>query len=136
MPVLLRYAGRDFILSVDFRYPVSETMENVIEHVKATVKDEDIITVIKKHQPPLYYPPESDLIRILATVYRDVTGNPGDPVAIGGGTYARRLPNIVAFGPYFPGKTYNIHASDESIGCEELVMIAKIYARAMYTLAK
>ena len=133
---VVRYAGRDFILSVDFRYPVSETMENVIEHVKATVKDEDIITVIKKHQPPLYYPPESDLIRILAAVYRDVTGNPGDPVAIGGGTYARRLPNIVAFGPYFPGKTYNIHASDESIGCEELVMIAKIYARAMYTLAK
>ncbi len=107
----------------------------VLEHINETVKGQGIITVVKKHQPPLYYPPESDLIRTLSAIYRDITGNPGDPVAIGGGTYARRLPNIVAFGPYFPGKANNIHASDESIGCDELVMIAKIYARAMYTLA-
>jgi succinyl-diaminopimelate desuccinylase len=72
----------------------------------------------------------------LSTIYRDVTGNSGDPVAIGGGTYARRLPNIVAFGPYFPGKVNNIHAADESIGYDELMMITKIYARAMYILAK
>ena len=34
------------------------------------------------------------------------------------------------------GKVYNIHAADESIGCDELLMITKIYARAMYILAK
>ncbi len=133
---VIRYAGRDFILSVDFRYPVTETMEKVMEKVNDTLNDQGIITIVKKHQPPFYFPPESDLIRTLSGIYRDVTGNPGQPIAIGGGTYARRLPNIVAFGPYFPRKANNIHAADESIGCDELVMIAKIYARAMYTLAK
>jgi succinyl-diaminopimelate desuccinylase len=133
---IARYAGRDFILSVDIRYPVTETSDNVMRQIHETVKNQGILTTLRKHQPPLYYPPGSDLIRTLLAIYHDVTGDPGNPLAIGGGTYARRLPNIVAFGPYFPGKANNIHAADESIGCDELVMIAKIYARAMYTLAK
>jgi succinyl-diaminopimelate desuccinylase len=133
---VIRFGGRSFILSLDIRYPVTDTLDNVIEHIQKTLKDQEIHTIITKHQPPLYYPPESDLIRILSTVYHDTTGNPGDPVAIGGGTYARKIPNMVAFGPYFPGKVNNIHAADESVGCDDLVTIAKIYARAMYTLAK
>ena len=133
---VIRYGGRNFTLSVDIRYPVTDTLDNVIEHIHKTLKDQEILTSITKHQPPLYYPPESDLIRTLSAVYHDVTGDPGDPVAIGGGTYARKIPNMVAFGPYFPGKANNIHAADESIGCDELITIAKIYARAMYSLAK
>jgi succinyl-diaminopimelate desuccinylase len=133
---MIRFGGRSFTLSLDIRYPVTDTRDNVMEHIHKTLKDQEILTIITKHQPPLYYPPESDLIRTLSTVYHEVTGDAGDPVAIGGGTYARKIPNMVAFGPYFPGKVNNIHAADESIGFDELVMIAKIYARAMYTLAQ
>jgi succinyl-diaminopimelate desuccinylase len=133
---VIRFGGRNFTLSLDIRYPVTDSLDNVMELIHKTLKDQEILTNITKHQPPLYYPPESSLIRTLSTVYHDTTGDAGDPVAIGGGTYARKIPNMVAFGPYFPGKANNIHAADESIGCDELVTIAKIYARAMYTLAK
>ncbi len=133
---LLTCSPGGYVLSLDIRYPVTETMENVMQHIRTTVKDHGILPTVRKHQPPLYYPPGSDIIRILSTIFHEVTGDSGEPVAIGGGTYARRLPNIVAFGPYFPGKVYNIHAADESIGCDELLVIAKIYARAMYILAK
>jgi len=133
---LLTGSSREFILSLDIRYPVTKTMDNVMQNIHASVKNEGILTTIRKHQPPLYYPPVSNIIRTLSTIYCEVTGDSRDPVAIGGGTYARKLPNIVAFGPYFPGRVYNIHAADESIGFDELIMIAKIYARAMYVLAK
>ncbi|MEI7432946.1 MAG: dipeptidase PepV [Methanomicrobiales archaeon] len=132
---VIRYGGRNFTLSVDIRYPVTDTFDNVMEHIQKSLKDQEILTSIRKHQPPLYYPPGSDLISTLSTIYHDMTGDPGEPVAIGGGTYARKVPGMVAFGPYFPGKTNNIHAADESIGCDELITIAKIYARAMYSLA-
>ena len=132
---MIRYSCKGLTLSIDIRYPVTETMENVIDLIHQAVKGQGIIPALMKHQPPLYYPPDSDLIRTLSTIYHDVTGDPGTPIAIGGGTYARKLPHVVAFGPYFPGKDNNIHAADESIGCDELVMIAKIYARAMYSLA-
>ena len=133
---LLTCSSGGCVLSLDIRYPVTETMDNIIQHIHATVKNQGILITIRKHQLPLYYPPESEIIRTLSTIFQDVTGESGTPVAIGGGTYARRLPNIVAFGPYFPGKVYNIHAADESIGCDELIMITKIYTRAMYILAK
>lgn len=133
---LVRYVEGDFNLSVDIRYPVSESVDNVLEQIHKTVHGQGVSVSVRKHQPPLHYPPGSDLIRTLAHIYNDVTGDSADPVSIGGGTYARRLPNIVAFGPYFPGKSNNIHAADESAGCDELVLITKIYARAMYTLAK
>ena len=92
------------VLSLDIRYPVTETMENVLKHIRTMVKDQGILATVRKHQLPLYYPPGSDIIRTLSAIFNEVTGNSGEPVAIGGGTYARRLPNIVAFGPYFPGK--------------------------------
>lgn len=133
---VVRYGGRNFILSVDIRYPVTEILDDVMKYIHKALEDQEIFITLKKNQPPLYYPPGSDLIRTLSNIYQDVTGDQRNPIAIGGGTYARRLPNIVAFGPYFPGKANNIHAANESIGCEELIMIAKIYARAMYALAK
>ena len=48
------------------------------------------------------------------------------PMVIGGGTYAKSLKNIIAFGPEMPGIDYRIHSADEYIlvsGMEESVLI-------------
>ena len=37
------------------------------------------------------------------------------PKSIGGGTYAKAIPNIVAFGPIFPGDEVRDHKPDEFI---------------------
>lgn len=52
---------------------------------------------------PLIYPKDSHLIATMMDVYRELTGTDAQPLAIGGGTYARALSNIVGFGPVFPG---------------------------------
>ena len=38
----------------------------------------------------------------LLAVYREETGDFSEPTVIGGGTYARAMDHIVAFGPMFP----------------------------------
>ena len=51
---------------------------------------------------------------------------PGDTIVIGGGTYAKSLKNIIAFGPEKLGVDYRIHGADEYIlvsGMEESVLI-------------
>ena len=57
----------------------------------------------------------------------DVTGDTAnEPMVIGGGTYAKSLKNIIAFGPEMPGIDYRIHSADEYIlvsGMEESVLI-------------
>ena len=50
-------------------------------------------------------------------VYNDQTGENRQPIAIGGGTYAKKMPNIVAFGPIFPGKP-DLGSSNEYIEIE------------------
>ncbi len=76
------------------------------------------------------------MIKSLQKVYKEQTGKEPELLAIGGGTYAKEMPNIVAFGPLFPGEPDVIHKKDEYIELENLVLNAKIYGHAIYELAK
>ena len=61
------------------------------------------------HKEKLYYPAETPLVSALLEVYRDATGDNAPPKCIGGGTYAKMLPNVVAFGPLFAGDPVTEH---------------------------
>ena len=71
-------------------------------------------------------------------VYQLETGDTQTaPLTIGGGTYARATPNAVCFGPGFPdGSDGPAHEPDERIAIDSVVRAAKIYAHALYELAK
>ena len=84
----------------------------------------------------LYVPEDSPLVSTLLRVYREQTGLEGQPKSIGGGTYAKALPNIVAFGPIFPGEEVREHKPDEYISVDSLMRNAQIIADAMYEMAK
>ncbi len=86
---------------------------------------------------PLYVPKDNFLVEKLMKVYREQTGDvESEPITIGGGTYARAMENAVAFGPVFPGQEEVAHQKDEFISIEHLMKITKIYAHALYELAK
>jgi succinyl-diaminopimelate desuccinylase len=46
------------------------------------------------------------------------------------------LGNGVAFGPGFPGQPETAHQKDEYIAVEDLMRCTRIYAKALYALAK
>ena len=56
-----------------------------------------------------------------------MTDTNAEPAAIGGGTYARSIDNIVAFGPAFPGDADECHQADESMDIDKLLAAAAIY---------
>jgi len=69
---------------------------------------------------PLAFDPESKIVKRLLAVYAKTTGAPAEPLVGGGGSYAKRLPNSIAFGMWFPGKPYPGHDVDEKIPIEDL----------------
>ena len=81
-------------------------------------------------------PQDMKLVSSLLKVYTQETGLEGYPICIGGGTYAKAIPNILACGPIFPGDEIREHKADEYISIESLVKNAQIIAAAMYELAK
>jgi succinyl-diaminopimelate desuccinylase len=58
-------------------------------------------------------------------VYKEVTGHDEEPIAIGGGTYARAVPNAVAFGALLPGNVELAHQPNERISIEDVLLVAR-----------
>ena len=72
----------------------------------------------------------------LLEVFRHFTGiEDAGPVAIGGSTNAKLLPNAVSFGPSMPDKAYTGHSEHEFITVDQLRLNLKMYTAAMIEIA-
>ena len=123
-------------LKINYRYPVTFTYDDCGPAFNALLKDAGFILDAEAHKAKLYIPADSRLVTSLMKVYTEQTGLEGVPKSIGGGTYAKSIPNLLAFGPIFPGDEIREHKPDEYITVENLVKNAQIIAYAMYELAK
>lgn len=123
-------------VQLDIRYPVSFYEDKIMGIIRKQTSKRKILIADKKHKAPVYVDKESKLIKTLQSVYSEMTGEDATFKAIGGGTYCRYLDNTVAFGPVFPGQKELAHQKDEFISIEDLILITKIYAQALYLLIK
>ncbi|EPY2272808.1 dipeptidase PepV [Clostridium sporogenes] len=123
-------------MSLNLRYPVTYKAEDLMKKFNKKIEGTGIEVENFQDQKPLYFDDKHPLIKSLQKVYKEQTGKEPELLAIGGGTYAKEMPNIVAFGPLFPGEPDVIHKKDEYIELENLVLNAKIYGHAIYELAK
>ncbi len=87
-----------------------------------------------KSYEPLYVEPESELVRGLRAAFERVMGQPCELLAMGGTTFAKSMPNAVAFGPKMPEEPDLAHGPNERIAADVLVRNAKIYAAAFLEL--
>jgi succinyl-diaminopimelate desuccinylase len=69
-------------------------------------------------------------------VYKKQSGDhDSKPLVIGGGTYARAMDNVVAYGAMFPGDEDLMHQKNECVSIDNLMKMTRIYAEAIYRLA-
>ena len=131
-PNVASYDGKELTIVTDIRYPATFTQDRV-----TAVLDKFGAPYALLHcQAPLYNDKGNFLIATLQKVYERHTGEKGEPVAIGGGTYARALQNGAAFGPLFPGAPSTIHQADEYISLADVQTLLDIYCDALYELTK
>jgi len=124
-------------LTVNIRYPLNADGEQVYAGIMKILDEYGYGIVKIREQKPVNHSADSELVRILMDIYRARTGDTeSEPLVIGGGTYARAMDNIVAFGARFPGEPELGHKRNEQISVENMVRLAEIYAEAMYELAK
>ena len=118
------------------RYPVTLKYERVYPRLSRGFTLGGFTETEMTHAAAIYMPPESELIRRLSKVYEEQTGEKAELKSIGGGTYAKSMPNLVAFGPIFPGDEVREHKPDEYMEIERVLQNTEIIAAAMYELAK
>ena len=123
-------------LVINYRYPVTFGHDDCAPAFNKLFTDAGFALDREFHKENLYIPEDHELVTTLLDVYHEQTGREGKAICIGGGTYAKAIPNLLAFGPVFPGDEVREHKPDEFITIDNLVKNAQIIAHAMYALAK
>ena len=120
--------------TVDMRFPI----EANIEKCKALLdkaKDEDNEIVFFGGIEPLFFRQDAPMIQAMIKAYQKVTGDLKSKMqAIGGGTYAKSMKNIIAFGCGFDKDNDNIHNANESMSIENFKKQVLIYIEAIKNL--
>lgn len=84
---------------------------------------------------PLYFPLEHPLVKTICEVHEAETGEKIEPGTMGGGTYARAVPNCVAIGTGWEGDG-PAHETDERLAISSLNRMAQIYGHLLVRLAQ
>ncbi|WFH00768.1 M20/M25/M40 family metallo-hydrolase [Spiroplasma citri] len=108
-------------LTLNMRVPISYKLHVVQNPLIEELKKYNLELKNISWQEPLHMPVDSPMIKNMMKVYQEVTGdNYTKPVAIGGGTYAKAMPNCVAFGAEFDINESTMHAYNEYVKVDDL----------------
>lgn len=131
---LLKTDEEKITLGIDIRYPVTLKADEIKKRIKETFESQGFAAEITEHMDPVFMDENGEVIRTLIGAFREVTGIEDEPTVIGGGTYARAMPNIVAFGPIIPGHPCTEHMKNEHISEEDFEIAMKVYTLALKKL--
>ena len=122
------------VTKIDIRYPVTFEKEAVLNPMKAAAQEWGVDVEPEMWLKPVYMDEHGFVIEKLMEAFREVTGDDTPASVMGGGTYARAMDNIVAFGPVFPGRECTEHKPNEFIYFEDLEKAREIYRLAIEKL--
>ncbi|KRW90879.1 hypothetical protein SD51_11935 [Alicyclobacillus tengchongensis] len=119
---------------LNLRYPADQSIDELLTSMANYLPDRWRITLVE-HMDPLRVDPNSTLVQTLMDVYKQFFKEDIPPLTTGGVTYARAIPNAVAFGARFPEKPSLAHQADEYWEIDDFFRTIEIYAEAMTRLA-
>jgi dipeptidase D len=134
--------GNDGVLTatVNIRSPVGRSGDDLDSLIHEAIEgwegttglDVEFTTVIT----PPYFPEDAPHVPVLLDVFRFYSGQQdAQPIAIGGGTHARLVPNGVNFGPAMPGQPYTGHSEHEYLSRADFRLALAMYADFRLALA-
>lgn len=126
-----------FEMTFNIRYPVTWKAQQLIDRATAALDrsmPESSIVLVDDSEP-LFFPLDHPLVKTVVDVYTEETGEARQPGVMGGGTYARAVPNCVAIGTGWAGDG-EAHQTDERVKVAHIAKMARIYAHILYRLSQ
>ncbi|MGL4676419.1 MAG: Sapep family Mn(2+)-dependent dipeptidase [Brevinema sp.] len=127
----LCYRDNQIGVNLTLRYPLTCPIDFIFSQLQERFDNYTIL----RYMPAVHFALDHPLVKELSVAYHEITGLNSDPVTTTGGTYAKMMPNIVAFGPSFPGERGIAHNPDEYMSITHIVFMTKIYTYALYRMA-
>ena len=120
--------------TVDIRFPLCTSKEALLQQLQERFAAYGFSCEALLASDPHCVPESDPFVQTLLTVYEAETGQPGQCLAIGGGTYVHDIPGGVAFGAEFPGWDYHMHGDDEFMPLAHLMQDVRMIAAAILAL--
>ncbi|MFC6348232.1 Sapep family Mn(2+)-dependent dipeptidase [Vagococcus carniphilus] len=134
-PFELTFEENKIKLGLSIRYPVTMKKEDLLSKLQKSLPKSSTLHV-KRELPATFFDKNHPMIKSMTQVYEELTGLDGTPVTTTGATYARTMPNIVAFGPSFPGQKGIAHNKNEYMTQKDLLKNLEIYTYLLAELIK
>lgn len=129
--------GRVEQLSIDSRFPVTASKEELVTKLSATARKYGLEYKEFDWLGPIYLPLDHFIVTTLMDVYRRYSGDTvTEARSSGGATYARAMPNCVAFGALTHDEPMTEHQPNERVVLKNLYKSMEIYAHAIYELTR
>lgn len=124
-------------ISIDARLPVTVSKDWVAARLSAAAARYELAYREFDWLAPIYLPLDHFMVATLMQVYRRCTGDETSlPRVSGGATYARAMPNSVAFGALLMDETLTEHQPNERADLDNLFKAMEIYAQAVFELTR
>lgn len=142
-PTMLSLEDGCMKIAVNIRYPITMTSDRILADLEKQVAPYGLTVSIIEDSAPNHEDPHSPWLQYLTDVYADVMGERLEPYVMSGGTYARKVPNAVGFGPGLPKDLTVLglpdghgecHQPDESQCIDTLFQAWKIYMTTVLRL--
>lgn len=135
---MIRTENKRLKLNINIRYPAQVHSEEMIEKITEKAAEYGWLVKAMRDDPPSYIDPEEPVIKALNDICQKQLSASFEPYCMGGGTYARKLPKAVAFGPGIRGQKKpepeghgGGHQPDECVKLEILENALAIYIEAL-----
>lgn len=122
-------------IRIDIRIPVLADKDQLVAQLADIAGRYQLDYEEFDYLAPLYVPKDSELVSTLMAIYQEKTGDTSPAMSSGGATFARTMPNCVAFGALFPGVEQTEHQANERASLEDLYRAMDIYAETIFRLA-
>ena len=122
-------------IRIDIRIPVLADKDQLVSQLAEIAGRYQLDYEEFDYLAPLYVPKDSELVSTLMAIYQEKTGDTSPAMSSGGATFARTMPNCVAFGALFPGVEQTEHQANERASLEDLYRAMDIYAETIFRLA-
>lgn len=119
----------------DCRFPAGITSDGIISVLSEKCRERGLSLKAILTSEPHCADENSEMVKTLLNVYEDITGEKGECLAIGGGTYVHDTENGVAFGAQWSEEN-NMHGANEFIGLDEFKKDIEIYCEAILRLCE
>lgn len=146
-PAILKCDEEGESLIIDIRCPVSYSMDAVTSHLAMKAAPYELTCEVINQMAPLYKSKDLPEISVLTDIWKDNMASYSgfkaeyldaytDPIAIGGGTYARHMPNTIAFGIQTPWQEDQCHQANECRSLKDFETDIKVLTEAIKGLVE